>query len=334
MKRFVKQVLLALSICLILLCSVVFLLPKTPAKGDSGFDADYDYYDSYDSGSSYSSGGSYSGGGSYSSGGSYYDSDYSYSSSSSSSSNSSSGGSSGSIHFKSKIWEAVFYIGLIAIFFSPLIVMGIVEYKSNHPKVYKRSSIPALKGPNPEPINRPPMPYPIFMNQTLANELCNMAYESYKEIQVAWMDKDLDRIQHLVTDELYNMYKMQIETLNYTHQKNIMKDFSYLQGYVSFMQTIDYIETVKIVLGVRCKDYIIDEDSQKVIKGDSKSFVKYFYELTFVKDITKRVLKCPNCKGELLDQMSARCPHCDTPITRTSFNYTLSNKRMLRQYKN
>lgn len=51
-------------------------------------------------------------------------------------------------------------------------------------------------------------------------------FNIYKNIQEAWIDFDLDTIRDLVSDEIYNMYSMQLSTLQIKGQKKYNGKYS------------------------------------------------------------------------------------------------------------
>ena len=57
-------------------------------------------------------------------------------------------------------------------------------------------------------------------------EFKNEAFNIYKDVQEAWMNLDDGKIRTLTTDELYNMYSMQLDTLRVKNEKNIMKEIN------------------------------------------------------------------------------------------------------------
>ena len=162
----------------ILIVFIIFIFiscGKLVVRADSGFDS------SWDSGSS-------------------FDSSSSWDSSSSSNYNSSNGSSSSG---------GTASIGEILLFFGFSIGATILIVKINKiPKSFRREK-------------------PVILKTTLSDEelmdtmgndfnvtsFYNQIYENYKEIQIAWMKRDIDSVRHLLSDEMFNMYKMQISTL-------------------------------------------------------------------------------------------------------------------------
>lgn len=170
-------------------------------------------------------------------------------------------------------------------------------------------------------------------NMGKSEELNQMAYDTYVKLQNAWMQKDLAPVRHLLTDEMYNMYEMQLDTLRTNKQTNVMTNFKFKRAYTSGIARYNGQETLTMVLEVSCKDYLVDDTSNEIIQGNRKTNW-YIYELTFVRDLNaKEMHNCPNCGGKLENQMGGNCPYCGNPVNITTANYTLADKRMLRQTK-
>ncbi len=160
------------------------------------------------------------------------------------------------------------------------------------------------------------------------------AYQSYVNIQKAWMNRDLTPIKHLLTDEMYNMYQMQVETLVEDNQINVMTDFEFVCGKVSSVKNINNLQTIKIILCVNCRDYIKDANTRKLISGSKTATITYIYELTFVRDVkAKKATNCPACGAKVKNQMSANCPYCNNSLLLTSSDMTLANKVIKHQFK-
>lgn len=106
------------------------------------------------------------------------------------------------------------------------------------------------------------------------------AFNIYKDLQIAWMNFDLDKIKELVSEEIYTKYEKQLEQLKKDKQKNMMEEIEYKSGKLLDIQIKDDIETVVCEIKVKCLDYIIDE-KENVIKGKKTKKRNYTYNLTF-----------------------------------------------------
>lgn len=158
-------------------------------------------------------------------------------------------------------------------------------------------------------------------------------YNIYKDIQVAWMNFDEDKIRSLTTDEVYNMYKSQLETLKLKKQKNIMKDFNLIDvKIIDIKKEKDVIE-VKAYLNVTCYDYVIKEETNEVVRGDSRHKINIKYELTFVKSASnnKKEEKCPNCGAKVDIVSSSTCPYCNSTLVKDASTYVMSKKTCVGQ---
>ena len=166
-------------------------------------------------------------------------------------------------------------------------------------------------------------------------KLIKETYKNYVKIQKAWMNRDLAPIKHLLTDEMYNMYQMQLDTLIEDNQINVMSHFKFICGKTTSITSLKGIEKIEIILVVKCKDYIIDASNKTVINGSKHSKLMYIYELTFLRDRNQeKMTRCPTCGAQVKKQMSATCSYCHNPLLLTSPELTLSNKKIKYQFKN
>lgn len=299
------QILILMAITLVFF-SVIFV----PTWADSGFDYSYD-------GGGYSGGYSSSGGSSYggfsSGGSSSWDHDYSHGSSSYS-----------SVPLtplnkkqrdKMGIYAAIFFI-----LFSSLIIL---DTKSASKRARKQPLI--YTDITEENIKK------IDANLDL-EKLKTMVFEIYRDIQYAWRDFDTDTLRLLTTDELYNMYVGQLQTLKDKNEKNIMKDISLEKVKIINIALEDNIITLDAYLRVKTYDYIIDETTNKVKRGfkDHKAIIDY--EITFVKSGQPRdINKCPNCGAPIEVHASAVCAYCDSTIVCDATTFVMSKKKVIKQ---
>ncbi len=160
-------------------------------------------------------------------------------------------------------------------------------------------------------------------------KLAEEAYKIYYDIQMAWMNFDYEKLKPLVTDELFNMYKNQLETLKIKNQQNVMSDFELVEKLVMSRSTVNNVETIKVLLFVKFYDYIQDIEGN-VVSGFNKIQVNVSYLLTFVvkKD---PLLNCPGC-GASLESNETECPYCRTNILAVGSKMRLAKKEVLKQH--
>ena len=159
----------------------------------------------------------------------------------------------------------------------------------------------------------------------------NKVFDNYKKIQEAWSNFDIDTIRNLVSDEIYNMYSMQLDTLKVKSQKNIMSDITYVNNYITNIIVDNDTETIETILKVSCFDYLVD-DKNNVVRGNKNIKLHYTYKLTFTRKIDKTNLKyCPNCGAELSINSSGVCDYCKSTIINNETDWIMTKKEMLKQ---
>ncbi|MCI9434637.1 MAG: Tim44 domain-containing protein [Bacilli bacterium] len=156
-------------------------------------------------------------------------------------------------------------------------------------------------------------------------------FNIYKNIQEAWMDFDLDTIRDLVSDEIYNMYSMQLSTLQVKGQKNIMENIHYITNYISSITINNNLTTINTVLKVTCNDYVID-NNDKVVRGNKCRTLTYTYLLTFTKYTNPtNITNCPNCGAKIDINASGKCEYCNATIINEEEKWIMTKKQMLVQ---
>ena len=161
-----------------------------------------------------------------------------------------------------------------------------------------------------------------------------MVFEKYVEIQNAWTDFDYDKLQKLLTDELYNSYVMQLDALQLKKQKNIMSDFSLGSTKITSIKEENGLLNVTVYLNVKMYDYVVDSE-QKVVRGDAKHKIDISYTITFVKTSSEetKVTHCPNCGAEIDAIAGGKCDYCGTVIVVDAKDFVMSKKTCIGQRK-
>lgn len=161
--------------------------------------------------------------------------------------------------------------------------------------------------------------------------LINKAYNIYVDVQNAWMNDTLDDVQNVLSSELYNQYEAQLTSLRVKKQQNVMGDFNYIDSYISSVKEDDKAIYFTILLCVSCKDYLIQKETNKVIRGSSTRINTYRYYLTF-RFGKNPIEECPGCGSKLdSDSSSIKCEYCGCDINRFSKNMVLTDKKMISQ---
>lgn len=294
MKKRINNIIITILIVLSVITCFTYKV-----KADSGWDT------SYDSGSSWSS------------------SDYSSSSHSSSYSSSYSSSSYGSSHhrdWKTNPWNFFDTLGMImilSVYFGPVIIFPLLtKRRKNRPRTI-------FRGLTDDEIKK--------IDPTLdIEEFKKYVYDSFVAVQEAWMDFDYEKLRNYLTDELYNMYVMDLEILKQKNQKNIMKEFQKNTIRITSINKTNDIETINTSLLISFKDYVVDENNN-VVRGNKNTVYENEYILTYVKKGTTSINKCPKCGAEIEDKASTKCLYCRSTILPNNYNFVLSKKTKISQ---
>ncbi len=290
-----KKIIAYTSILLVILG--VFAFNFARVKADSGWDSDFDSggWDSSDSWSSSDS----------------WDSDSSYSG----------GGGEGSADFGTVLFIIIVIIIIFAVFGN----------KNNKGGGGTR--------PNATQGNR-------NINKTISEEqvkkyiadfnkdkFLDEAYDKFVKVQNSWSDFNYDALRKLLTDELYNTYHSQLVPLKAKKQKNEMNGFEKQNIDITDMKVDGDKISLTVALVVSFYDYVIDKD-EKVLRGTKDYKLTNSYNLTFISTINDKKEKdkkvCPSCGAPLENDVSNKCPYCNSNIVFKHHDWVLSKKEIRR----
>ncbi len=277
---------------------------------------------------------------SYDSGGSSWDSGSSWSSSSSDWGSSSSWGSDYGDSSSVILFGGGSKIGGLIIW---IIIIAIIAYVSWHERKYKN------RRNNYNPLN-----YQHNTNTEISaidgkwaeekvkkvDELFNkeefLAWvkDVFVKMQTAWTARDWSVIRVFETNELFEQHKTQLQGYIDRKQINVM-DRICVEGadLMSFKQQGNK-DIMEVKLKSKMQDYIIDEETKEVIRGEVNREIRSTYKLTFIRttgvkttqgSIKVNTTNCPNCGAPTEISSSGKCEYCGSVITTGEFGWVLSN---------
>ena len=126
------------------------------------------------------------------------------------------------------------------------------------------------------------------------------------------MNFDYDGLRELLSDELFNSYKMQLETAELNNEKNIVENIAMLyDSGIYSLEKNDYTEQLMVQLHVKMIDYIIDVKTGDIKFGNNMHRLENTYIITLEKSIRSEIKKCPECGAKITSKASQKCKHCD-----------------------
>ncbi len=164
-----------------------------------------------------------------------------------------------------------------------------------------------------------------------AKEFINWVKDLFIKLQEAWSKKDWECARLYETKELFEQHKSQIQGYINCHQTNILEEISVEGVYLSDFRKSEDKEVLTLSLNSKMIDYIIDDDSKKIIAGNKNTVRRSTYELKFIRtrgiktDEGINTVTCPNCGAQTSVTAAGKCEHCGSVLTVSEFNWVLSS---------
>ena len=109
-------------------------------------------------------------------------------------------------------------------------------------------------------------------------------FNIYKDIQIAWMNFEIDKVKDNLSEKIYKDYVDGLDKLKNENRKNIMDNIEFKSNKLIAIELLDIIETIECNLNITCNDYIIN-DKEEVVKGKKDKKNDYTYDLVFERNI-------------------------------------------------
>ena len=167
-----------------------------------------------------------------------------------------------------------------------------------------------------------------------ATAFMEWAKEVFLKLQYAWMDRDWEQVRPFESEELYAQHARQLQEYKRLGRINVLERINVNNAYFFQLVKGREWETLWVVMNVRMIDYIIDEQTRRVLKGspDTDCFMSYFYvfkrkagtQTTSAKQGVDTIA-CPNCGAPTHVVSSGRCEYCDFVITVKDHGWVLTD---------
>lgn len=165
-------------------------------------------------------------------------------------------------------------------------------------------------------------------------EFLSWSRDLFVKLQEAWTARDWSTIRVFETNELFEQHHKQLQDYIDRKQINKMERICVKSAQLAdFKQTGDK-DILTVILKSRMVDYIIDEETGKVLKGDKVTDRHSTYKLEFIRKTgvkTKpgsnqiNTTNCPNCGAPTQITSSGKCEYCGSVITTGEHSWALAN---------
>jgi len=173
-----------------------------------------------------------------------------------------------------------------------------------------------------------------YDSQFSSGKFLGWSEEVFMTIQQAWTSRDWDKIRPFEKEELYRKHQLQLQeyinngTINVVERINVNQTYLY-----KYVRDAEY-EYLTVYLQARMNDYIIDENTKQVVRGDRDKEYHTKYLLTFMRKTgvvtnpatsNMSTKQCPHCGAPLAITSAGKCEYCDTIVTTGEFDWVLSD---------
>ncbi len=229
--------------------------------------------------------------------------------------------------------DYIIILVLVIIFVIVFPILKKSDLINRHPSYYYA---PQPSKPRSEEILRKIHAVDELFNQ---EEFLAWSKDLFVKLQNQWMARDWEEIRYFETNELFEQHKNQIQGYIDKKQINMLERIcvNYAKLY-DFKQVGDK-DILDIELNSSMIDYIIDEETRKVLMGNTVTRRTRSYKLTFIRktgiktkpgEAKVNTTNCPNCGAPTQITSSGKCKYCGSVITTGEYNWVLSNLEPLR----
>lgn len=154
------------------------------------------------------------------------------------------------------------------------------------------------------------------------------------KLQYSWSDRNWEQMRYYETKELFEQHSSQIQRYKINKQINKLENVSVNSiSYYNFEQ-VGENDVLTVIVNSKMIDYIIDEITGQIVKGNKETYNINNYKLVFVRKTgikTKagenkfKVTNCPNCGAPIEITSTGKCSYCRSVIITNEHDWVLSN---------
>ena len=158
--------------------------------------------------------------------------------------------------------------------------------------------------------------------------------EVYLKLQVAWTDKNWNSVRALESTSLYSQHSAQLEDHIRAKTTNVLEKVCIENVRIKkFIENPDGNDTLVVILSSILRDYVIDDETRRVLEGDPKKDLFTVYQLNFIRQHGSQTQAvnpdqvvsdhCPNCGAPLKISAVSECDYCGANLSRSPNQWVL-----------
>lgn len=111
-----------------------------------------------------------------------------------------------------------------------------------------------------------------------------IVFDIFKNVEKAYMYSNYEDLKKYTSEEFYNTCKKELKELESKNQRDIVKNINYLDSKILNINIKDNVEKIEVYLNISKRDYIIDTEEKKIVKGDKNIIYNIEYLVTLIRN--------------------------------------------------
>lgn len=158
--------------------------------------------------------------------------------------------------------------------------------------------------------------------------------EVFLKLQNAWMARDWEVVRPFESPELYAQHERQLKEYKQLGRINIIERININKAYLFSLMQDKNFQTLSVLMQVRMIDYIMDERTRQVLKGnpDRDCYLTYLYVFkrktgskTRSAHQEAQTIACPHCGAPTQVISSGKCEYCNSIVTIKDHGWVLAD---------
>ena len=167
-----------------------------------------------------------------------------------------------------------------------------------------------------------------------SDKFIGFAREVFMKIQEAWTTKDWKPIRPFESETLFNQHKQQLDEYIRLKKTNVVEKIAIRHCSLHEFRQDGDKEVLTVWLNAMMRDYVIDDETKKVLESDPNRDWYMKYEMVFNRkagvktDPGKKgntITNCPNCGAPTEVTSSGQCAYCGSVITNGEHDWVLTD---------
>lgn len=147
----------------------------------------------------------------------------------------------------------------------------------------------------------------------------------------AIMTDNLQRVEHKISNELFEHYSNIINQLNANNERQLYDELNVKRTSIENIEQFENKYIIHVLLTSRYMDYIVDKTTGNFKSGNNTSRIEKNFYLTFEKNIgvkkEQNAKKCPGCGANIDVNFSGKCDYCGAIYDTENYDWVLTNIR-------